>query len=313
MVALTLLAACGSWRTMDRSALEDRYAGPPSEFVELDEVEGLRVHVRDEGTGPPLLFLHGAGSSLHTWDAWARQLRWGYRVVRIDLPPFGLSDRHPEDRYGPEAYLEVMDALMEALEIEDPVVVGNSVGGYVAARYAAHNPEGTRGAVLLAPAGYPQTLPGVLRLVALRGLGRAVSWLTPRWLVERTVRRAYADPERVPAAVVDRHHELLRGPGNRQGFRDVVLLMDDLRLDEPNWVEDVTVPTLLMWGEEDRFVPVELAPRWLEDLPDAELVRLPDVGHVPMEEAPVRSLALLRPFLARQGVLPRWDPVSGGR
>lgn len=297
---------------MDRDVLEERYAPPPSRFVELED-PGIRVHVRDEGEGPALLLLHGAGSSLHTWEEWTEQLTWGYRVVRLDLPPFGLTDPHPADVYEPDVYLEVVAKVVEALDLEDPVVVGNSLGGYVAARYAAHHSEGVRAAILLAPAGYPQQLPGPLRIMAIRGLGRVSSWLTPRWVVDRTVRRAYGDPQRVPAAVVDRHHELLRAPGARQGFREVVRTMDRFAESEPAWVEDVEVPTLLLWGEEDRFVPVELAERWAEDLPRAELAVLPDVGHVPMEEAPLRSLTLVRPFLARHGIRPRWAPLSGGR
>ena len=297
---------------MDPDVLEDRYGEPPSEFVELDGSQGLRVHVRDEGEGPLLLFLHGAGSSLHTWDAWVRQLAWGYRVVRVDLPPFGLTGPHPDDQYDPEAYLEVVEGVVDALQLEDPVVVGNSLGGYMAARYAAEHSDATRAAVLLAPAGYPQNLPGLLRGLAIRGLGRTFTWLTPRWTVDRMVRRAYADSERVPSAVVDRHHELIRAPGGREGMREVVHVMDELRQEEPEWVSEVDVPTLLVWGEEDDFVPAELAADWEADLPTVESALLPGVGHVPMEEAPTRSLAILKPFLARHGVRPQWRPVSEG-
>lgn len=131
------------------------------------------------------------------------------------------------------------------------------------------------------------------------GIGRLHTWVTPRWVVSRGVASAYGDPGRIRPGIVDRYWDLLRAPGNRSGLRSLARTMDELRRQEPDWVGDVEVPTLVLWGEADTFTPVGLAMRWKEDLPHMELVILEDVGHVAMEELPDRSLEVVRPFLVR--------------
>lgn len=289
-----LAASCQAFRTADRETLEALYMDERSETA---SVAGMDVHLRDEGAGPPLLLLHGATASLHTWEAWARELVDEYRVLRIDLPPSGLTGPHPEGRYDPEAYLELVDGILEHTGARQPVLVGNSLGGYVAARYAARWPERVRGLILLNPAGYPQSLPWTLRLPAMRGIGRLFQWVTPRWVVARGVASAYGDPDRVEENVVDRYWHLLRAPGNRAGVRELARTMDRLRQEEPEWVADIDVPTLVIWGDEDEFTPVEFAERWEQDLPRGTAVILDGVGHVPMEEVPARSLEVVRPHL----------------
>jgi len=294
-ILITSLAACQGFRTADTEHLQSRYMDEHSRMVEVD---GVRVHLRDEGEGPALLLLHGASASLHTWDPWVRSLRWDHRVLSVDLPPSGLTGPHPDDRYDPAAYLALVEGVLEHAGVEEAVLVGNSLGGYIAARYAARHPHRVRGLVLISPAGYPQALPWPLRLLATPGVGRIHSRITPRWIVARGVASAYGDPGRIRPGVVDRYWELVRAPGTREGLRHLARSMDDLRQREPEWVEDVTVPTLVVWGADDNFTPVELAERWQEDLPDMELVILEGVGHVAMEEVPARSLEAVRPFLA---------------
>jgi len=294
-VLTTSLAACQGFRAANPEHLQSRYMDEHSQMVEVD---GVRLHLRDEGEGPALLLLHGASASLHTWEPWVRSLRWDHRVLSVDLPPSGLTGPHPEDRYDTDAYLALVDGVLDHAGAEEAVLVGNSLGGYIAARYAARHPDRVRGLVLISPAGYPQALPWPLRLLATRGVGRIHSRITPRWMVARAVASAYGDPARIRPGVVDRYWELVRAPGNREGLRHLARTMDELRQREPEWVEEVTVPTLLLWGEADRFTPVELAERWQEDLPDMELVILEGVGHVAMEELPARSLEVVRPFLA---------------
>ncbi len=294
LLLAVLSAACQAVRTPDPDDLAFRYGTPNSVF---HEIGGMRIHLTDEGEGVPLVLLHGTAASLHTWDAWARSLRSQYRVTRYDLPPFGLSGPHPDRRYHPDMHLQVLDELLERLRLEEVVLVGNSLGGYLSALYAARNPERVRALVLVSPAGYPQELPWILRLPLRPVVGSAAVRITPRWVISRAVRDAYGDPERVEPGVVDRYYDLIRAPGARQGFRALAELMEELRHREPDWVEEVTAPTLVIWGEEDRYTPVELAERWVQDLPCSRLVVLPGVGHLAMEEAPERSLEAVRPFL----------------
>ena len=113
-------------------ALAPRWAPSPSTFV---TVEGLRVHVRDEGarTDPvPVVLLHGTSASLHTWDGWVAALAPARRVIRMDLPGFGLSDGFPSGDYGVPRYVAFLRRLLDQLGVSRAIVAGNSLGGQLA-------------------------------------------------------------------------------------------------------------------------------------------------------------------------------------
>ena len=305
MLLLALLSGCQALRTADPERLVPAYTEPASRFVEVADTE---VHLVDEGEGPAMLMLHGAASSLHDWDGWARELSRDHRVLRIDLPPFGLTGPLPGGRYDPDVYLELVHEVLDESGVEEVVLVGNSLGGYIAANYAAVHPERVRALVLVSPAGYPQSLPWPLRVPTLPVIGWISQHVTPRWVVARGIRDAYGDPERIEPGTIDRHFDLIRAPGAREGLRQLARTMDELRHEPPDWVDEVQAPALILWGEDDDFSSVELADLWIESLPEARLVTLPGVGHVAMEEVPERSLAVARPFL--DDVLDRPGPES---
>jgi pimeloyl-ACP methyl ester carboxylesterase len=289
------LSGCGALGVRDTPPERlERYVGPDSRFLEL---AGSRVHVRDEGEGEVIVLLHGALASLHTWDGWVEELVADYRVIRLDLPPFGLSSAHPQGRYDGPAAVELLNALLERLGIESAVLVGNSLGGYYAAYFAAHAPERVRALTLISPAGYPQQMPIFLRLAAAPGLGKLTEWFTPRAAIRRVLARLYAEPDRVQEQTVTRYFDLTRAPGNRPEARVVVRQMAQQRDEEPVWVRRIVQPTLLLWGEQDHWVPLELAERWLSDLKDSRLLVYPDAGHIAMEEIAERTVRDFRDFL----------------
>ena len=125
-----------------RAALVAKYAGPPSVFL---DVAGVRLHVRDTGprTAPAVIFLHGFGSSLQTWEDWARDLEPDHRVIRYDIPGFGLTGPDPSGDYTDGRSIAVLIALMDRLGVARTSVVGNSMGGRIAWIFAALNPERT--------------------------------------------------------------------------------------------------------------------------------------------------------------------------
>jgi pimeloyl-ACP methyl ester carboxylesterase len=288
--------------TPPREELERRYAAhPASTFVELG---GARVHVRDQGEGAPIVMLHGALTSLHDWEPWAEALADEHRVVTLDLPPFGLTGNGGWEQYDNERYLQLIDALLADRDIEQAVIVGNSLGGYFAALYAAERPERVAALVLISPAGYPQAVPWPLRVYTVPGIGALAERVTPRFMVRLGVYRSHHDTGAVGEAMVERYFRLATAPGNRAGMRELFTRVVAQSHEEPDWVPSIIAPTLLLWGTEDRLVPPELAKRWLEDLPRAELIRYPEVGHVAMLEIPEQSLGDVQRFL---DALPTWN------
>jgi pimeloyl-ACP methyl ester carboxylesterase len=299
-LALLLVALLGAgWYlyTPDqpRGALERRWAPTPSQFI---QVAGVRLHIRDTGPrdGPAVLLIHGFGSSLHTWEAWALLLESRFRVVALDLPGFGLTGPDPTGDYSDERSVAVLVALLDRLGIGQAAVVGSSMGGRIAWRFAAAEPARVSKLVLMAPDGFasfgreygrtPERLPWLMRLLP---------YTAPKPLLERTMRNAYAVPGILTDAVVERYHAMLLAPGVRRAILDRVL---QTRLLQPEPIlATIRAPALLLWGERDSAVPATHAVKYEQALPDARIVILPGIGHVPMEEAPEASAQALRAFL----------------
>ena len=282
----------------DRAELEARYARAPTDFI---QAAGVRLHVRD--TGPPsggpdapvVLLLHGFGASLHTWEPWASGLQDRWRVIRIDLPGAGLTGADPTGDYSDARSIQVLLALMDGLGVAHASVVGHSMGGRLAWRLAAEHPQRVDKLVLLAPDGFASPGFEYGKAPEVGFLVRLMKHVLPKPVLRASLAPAYADRTLIKDEMVDRYHDLLLAPGVRGAL---IARMQQLVLQEPTpWLQRITAPTLLLWGEQDTMIPVANAQDYLRVIPQARLVALPGVGHLPHEEAPSASLPALRAFL----------------
>jgi pimeloyl-ACP methyl ester carboxylesterase len=296
LLVLLLLVVSGcslGLKDIPVAELEGQYMPPPSRWLTID---GLRVHYRDEGSGPPLLLLHGVLSSLHTWDGWAERLRDRYRVIRLDIPGFGLTG--PANfAYARDNYIAFFKQFAEALSLERFAIAGNSLGGYFAWNYALAYPDQVKRLILLDPAAYPRELSLPLRLISNPVTGTIASWITPRWVTRLFIASAYGDENRVTDEVVDRYHRLLLREGNRAAARSIFAYVKTMRQQEPEGIPTLQPPVLLLWGERDTWIPVAESRRWKADLPGLTLIVYKGVGHIPMEEIPEQSAADAARFL----------------
>lgn len=291
--ALALGIASQVARDVPLEELKRSYATGASRFVELD---GLLVHYRDEGQGPAFVLLHGMGSSLHTWDAWAESLRGKYRVIRMDLPGFGLTGPDPRDDYRIDAYVEFLDRLRKRLELESFAVAGNSFGGQIAWSYAVAHPERVQALVLVDAAGYRIERPAlVFRLARVPVVSWLMTRLDPGRITEKTLRDCYADQRKVTPELIERYRKLALREGNRRAF---VARVATRAKDRTAEIAKVRAPTVVLWGAQDRLIPLDHAYRFQRAIPGAKLVVYQDAGHVPMEEIGERSAADVDAFLA---------------
>lgn len=289
-----LLGAFWLW-TPDkpRPDLETRYAAAPSQFL---DVAGLRLHVRSTGpeSAPAVIMLHGLGASLHTWEAWADRLA-DYRVIRFDMPGFGLTGPDPTNDYSDARAVAVITALMDRLGVARASVIGHSLGGRIAWQFAAAHPDRVDKLVLVSPDGFAS--PGfeygkAPQVPAVTSLMRHA---LPRFLVRMNLEPGYADPTVITDELLTRYHDLLLAPGVRGALLE---RMGQTILTDPEPIlRRVTTPTLLLWGERDAMIPFANSADYLRLLPDSRLAALPGVGHLPQEEAPEASLAQVRAFL----------------
>lgn len=295
LLAWVCVAAAGCTPDIPLEELKARWAPPPSRFVRVD---GMDVHVRDEGNGPPLVLIHGTGASLHTWEPWTAALRNSFRVVRLDLPAFGLTGPHPQADYRLETYAAVVAHVMDALEIPRAHVAGNSLGGAVAWMLAVTHPQRVDRLVLLAPAGYPrEQTPLVFRLARMPVVPSLLKGVDPIRLVRRSLSEVFVDQGLVTPEMVQRYRELALRPGNRDAF---VARVTAAAVDVSARIREVHAPTLLLWGEKDAWIPVEHAQRFARDIPGARVLVYPNVGHLPQEETAGPSAADTLAFLSQR-------------
>ena len=291
----------------DRSvdSLVTRWAPPPSDFM---VVRGQFVHYRDEGPKSdlaPLVLLHGTAASLHTWQGWVGDLHSRKRVITLDLPGFGLTGpfggEYPRDDYRVDNLARFVLDFLDALHVPRFAIGGNSLGGEVAWRIAAAAPSRVERLILVDASGYrfvPERLPLGFQIARLPGLSRIDEFLTPRSVVEDSVKDVYADPSRVTGALVDRYFELLTRDGNRHAFN---LRVREAATDlAPERIGSITAPTLILWGAQDHLIPVASAHQFQHDIAGSRLVILPGLGHVPQEEDAQASVAPVRTFLGLQ-------------
>lgn len=306
-----LVVAFLIFRTPDTDAAEMRakYGGPPSQFVEIGD--GVTVHLRDEGPkdAPAIILLHGSNADLHTWDPWVQGLKDSYRVIRFDQVGHGLTGPDPDYNYSRDNYVADIGEVADRLGLDSFILGGNSMGGKHALAFAVAHPERVTGLVLVDGSGGPMLdLPEDKRekkkdtgnigftIARMPGVNLLAEQITPRSLIQQSLEQSVSVKAVANAAAVDRYWELLRYPGNRRAtLTRFSLPYDPLAEAE---IAGVKSPTLILWGEEDRIIPVE-AGRWLDKvLPSSTLVVYPGIGHLPQEEAVAATLGDLEPWLA---------------
>lgn len=303
LLGLALLGAAlmmAAFRAPERSleSLVARWAPPPSDFIELGD---QLVHLRDEGPSDdpqPIVLIHGTAASLHTWEGWTAELKQRRRVISFDLPGFGLSGAQPQGDYSDEAYIAFVLALLDHLKLPSVVLAGNSLGGQIAWQLAAQAPQRVAALVLIDAAGHdfkPDSVPLAFQLARLPVLRGLVSGLLPRRLVEASVANLYGDPAKVDTALVDRYFELTLREGNRAALLQRIQQMrpgqNTARLAE------LKQSTLILWGGRDRLIPPAYGQAFADAIDGSRLVVFEALGHVPQEEDPAATVAVMQDFL----------------
>jgi len=258
-------------------------------------VDGTRLRYIDAGAGPAVLLIHGFGASMYSWRyAIGPLAAAGYRVVAFDNRGFGFSDK-PDSGYTNAAYAHVVVALLDSLRIPDAVLVGHSMGGEIAAEVALAHPERVRALALIDAAGTEVHWPLLLRAARWRVVGGIASGLRGRAITARILRGVYADPTKVTTQDVDQYYAPVAEPDYGRALQGVLrqFRFDALR----GQLSAIQVPTLLLWGTDDRLIPPSVGRRMAAELPRAAFVFVPRAGHAAPEEQPDAVNHLLLTFL----------------
>jgi pimeloyl-ACP methyl ester carboxylesterase len=280
----------------------------PSPFIEGRPLDiDLPLHVTEvPGTDRPaevFLMLHGFGGSSFSWRSWAPRLAARGRVLCVDYKGFGAAPKPPDDRYAPDDQADLVIALIDRLGLERVTLIGHSLGGSIS--LLACQALSTRSAsaverlVMIASPAYRQRVPPFVALSKRPRLSRAlVRSVGPQRLVRAILRSVVYDPAAVTDERVSAYaHPLMTAEGLDGVLRAGRHILPKSLERTAERVRDVTIPTLLMWGDRDRVVPGWVGERLAEELTDARLVVLERCGHIPPEEHPDISFAHLTAFL----------------
>jgi len=278
--------------------LTERWAKSPSQFLTLAD---MKVHFRDEGPKEdpvPIILLHGTSASLHTWNGWTDVLTKHHRVIRFDMQGFGLTGPHPDAKYRIEDYANTLIKLMDAIGINTAIVAGNSLGGYVAWSAAVLYPQRVAKLVLVNSSGYPfksESVPIGFRISKSPLLKSLLGDILPRAVVRSSIENLYGDPDKITEDLVDRYFELNIREGNREALAKRFV---DTKVGQlANRVGELTQPTLIMWGEQDRMIPISVGHRFNHEIANSQFIKFSDLGHVPHEEDPQVTVKAVEQFL----------------
>ncbi len=288
-----------------RDVLLQKYGQAPSQFVDLPS--GAKAHYRDQGNaaGPALVLLHGSNASLHTWEPWVKNLGDAFRVVTVDLPGHGLTIAKADETYTAESMAAFVGEFTSTIGVERFAVAGNSMGGGVASRVAIALPARVTHLIPidsagLVPANMPEP-PAFFYLVRTPVLREFLRLIPGRPVAEATLKASFAHQELVTPEMIDRYWELNRGPGIRKATRARFSMPMEYFLGEDKFFREnlpkLTVPTLVLWGRQDKLIPVEAAELFKQAIPGAQAIIYDDGGHILQEDLAERTAADVRAFL----------------
>jgi pimeloyl-ACP methyl ester carboxylesterase len=285
-----------------RAVLEAKYAAPPSKFVVLSD--GTRVHYRERGMGnaPVLLLLHGSNSSLYDWEPWSKISSDSFWVISIDLPGHGLTGAVGGGDYSEKGMADFVGAFTDQIGLRRFALAGNSMGGGVAARFAEMYPERVTHLILVDAYAWGMSatgdrIPFAFKLARVPVLGNLLLHVTPRSLVEEGLEDAVVRRKILTDTMIDQYWDFARMEDTRQAT------LARFRLPQDTYVRDhisrIKAPTLILWGSDDRLLPVAGARAWAKAIPGSKLIVYPRAGHLPMEEVPQKSADDVRAFVTR--------------
>jgi pimeloyl-ACP methyl ester carboxylesterase len=278
--------------------LKNKYTNEQSKFI---NIQGVNVHYRDEGNqndSTPLVLIHGTSSSLHTWDSIVPALSNKKRLIRLDLPAFGLTGPHPQRDYSIDFYNQFINAFLNAIGVQQYIIAGNSLGGSIAWNQALAYPDKVKQLILVNSGGYPKkNEKGNIgfKLASTPVVGDVLLKFTPRSIIRKSVEDVYSDKTKVSEVLVQRYFDLLLREGNRQATLDI---FKQRKFGGSEKIKNIQTPTLIIWGEDDQLIDVSNAYLFQKDIRNSQLVIIPKTGHVPMEENPTPFINTISSFIA---------------
>ena len=285
---------------ISKAEAKARFSVPESKFIHW---RGAEIHYTDTGRGPAILMIHGFGGNFTNFSDLAHIMQDSFRVIRVDLPGFGLSDM-PELSEPQKSYIfmyrNFISFLIDNLHLDSVYVVGNSMGGWLSWEMAIQRPDKVKKLVLLNSAGYDTKLvkknAGMTNVLSNPLIQKIAQRGYPMFMSQHIAHRIRAEDEDVAMDEI----VINNGIGNRQGNLQNLIALGTAK-EEPDTtrVPKVPCPTLIFWGKEDPIIPYRDALKFRRDIRQSSLITYDHCGHVPMMEYPEQVASDIKKFLKK--------------
>jgi pimeloyl-ACP methyl ester carboxylesterase len=253
------------------------------------DLYGIKIHYTDKGKGDVILLLHGVFSSLHTFNNWTNKLSENHRVIRVDLPGFGLTGPWTDNEYSINRYIEFIKEFMDKLDINKFHIAGSSLGGWIAWEFAVAMEHRIDKMILINSAGYINQgkYPWPFIIAKIPVLNQVFNFqLVPKFLARKILKEVIYDHRLISDELANRYYNLAKRKGNLKAFKTIANLPFKQNTDA---LQNISTPTLLLWGDNDAWISSKDAESFKSDLQNAKVIIYKEVGHIPMEEIPERS------------------------
>ncbi len=278
--------------------------GPGGPFARLGPPEApVNLYYEDQGKGPPVLLLHGFGASTYTWRHITPELARTHRVIAVDFKGFGQSDKPFDERYSVLDQAELIAQLIEDKDLRDLTIVGHSFGGGVALRLALEADTRLDGRiarlVLLDSIAYPQQIPVFFRLLDVPLVSQVgVRMVPPEMQTRVALQIAYHDDSKIDPEEVEIYAAPLKTAAGKHAIVHSARQIVPKDIDTlPERYKTIALPTLILWCDHDRIVPLDVGIKLRRTLPNSTLRLVEGCGHMPQEEQPDATLGLLKSFI----------------
>ncbi len=268
--------------------LKSIYVDKSSKFIKIYDTN---IHYKDEGfidSDKVFILLHGLGGAVHNWDELSVLLSQNHRVIRLDLPGFGLSDTPPTPPFNMsmEKMLFYIREFITLLHIKQkPIMVGNSLGGWITWEYAIKFPDALSSIILLNPAGYNMKRVLIpLKILSKKGVLKTITKTgIPYKITKILIQRQFYDVHKVPTHFYRTTYQLIN---QQRKIEFCIQLAEQPIVNNLAHLKNILIPTLIIWGNSDTTLPVDQAYFFHTSIPGSKLIIYDKAGHVPMIEIP---------------------------
>lgn len=265
-------------------------------------VEGFNISYIEKGEGNPLVFVHGSPTSSFLWRNMIEELSAHGRIIALDLPGFGFSDPPKNEDYTISNYARILESFLEALSIEQATLICHDFGGPIVLTYALRHPEKYNRLIILDTFLHRDLPPWPLswKIARIWPFGEIFMGLGGRYITRSALEEGVMDKSRISDQVLRRYY---MPDGNPDKLNKTMLgtlridYMEDLEFIENN-LKTIEKPTLILWGEDDKFLPLSLGARIQKDIKGSRMEIIPNCGHFVQEDKPEQATEIIIDFLS---------------